>query len=283
MAEDLRNVITAKRSRESNSQKDFSPMSSPLAKKPHTCRWEKSGNDSDTNKESPKLDLSASDWPTLDISTTDWSDILDVEKTNKNMERRVRSRDARSKIISAQIQKFENTEVTKTKDTYPKKKWVKPKDKVLDEHTKREKEEDAEVIRRREKQIEYGKNTEGYQNYVNDIPKRLRSQDHPKTPNKFMKLSRRKWDTKVRIWRQLLHHFDSPENKENVSLLSTDADSDHNEACSENINESTSNINVTTSSLCDDDSDFDKLSIGDDQFDLEFKASNDEESGILYL
>lgn len=69
-------------------------------------------------------------------------------------------------------------------------------------------EEDTEVLERRQKQIDYGKNTKGYDNYTNQIPHNKRSKEHPRTPVKYYKYSRRGWDGLIKCWRQQLHEFD---------------------------------------------------------------------------
>lgn len=69
-------------------------------------------------------------------------------------------------------------------------------------------EKDIEILVRRQKQIDYGKNTLGYENYLQTVPKEQRTKEHPKTPPKHIKYSRRAWDGLVRVWRKKLHCFD---------------------------------------------------------------------------
>ncbi|XP_050070918.1 histone RNA hairpin-binding protein [Anopheles maculipalpis] len=77
-------------------------------------------------------------------------------------------------------------------------------------------ETDEAVLMRRQKQIDYGKNTLGYENYVKQVPKNARTKEHPSTPQKHLKYSRRAWDGLIRVWRKQLHCFDAsstPEEK----------------------------------------------------------------------
>lgn len=69
-------------------------------------------------------------------------------------------------------------------------------------------ETDLGVLERRQKQIDYGKNTIGYDNYTQAVPKDERKVDHPRTPPKHLKYSRRAWDGLVRQWRIQLHKYD---------------------------------------------------------------------------
>jgi len=76
-------------------------------------------------------------------------------------------------------------------------------------------ETDEDVLNRRDKQMEYGKNTIDYDTYCRIIPKDERTDTMPRTPNKHKKYSRRQWDGMVKNWKQMIHKVVATYNENN--------------------------------------------------------------------
>eukprot|EP00180_Rhodochaete_pulchella_P003882 Plantae.Rhodophyta-Rhodochaete_pulchella.ctg70992.p1 GENE.Plantae.Rhodophyta-Rhodochaete_pulchella.ctg70992~~Plantae.Rhodophyta-Rhodochaete_pulchella.ctg70992.p1 ORF type:complete len:172 (-),score=32.31 Plantae.Rhodophyta-Rhodochaete_pulchella.ctg70992:589-1029(-) len=94
-------------------------------------------------------------------------------------------------------------------------------------------EDDTHRLAQRQKQIDYGKNTIGYDEYIRMVPRDGRTRDHPLTPVKEQKCSKRSWDGQVRKWRNMLHAYDPPapadnrdENEEESHTDNDPSDSD---------------------------------------------------------
>lgn len=79
--------------------------------------------------------------------------------------------------------------------------------------SKPEIETDPEVLGRRQKQIDFGKNTVGYDLYRQKVPKHKREPGNPRTPPMHLKYSRRAWDGLIKVWRRKLHDWDDQEEK----------------------------------------------------------------------
>ncbi|MES1915098.1 MAG: hypothetical protein MHM6MM_007092 [Cercozoa sp. M6MM] len=76
-----------------------------------------------------------------------------------------------------------------------------------------ERETDAYRIGQRQKMIDLGKNTVGYENYKRVVPLRRRQVrrqfgDHPVTPIPECSMSKRRWSGFVSAWRRALHQYD---------------------------------------------------------------------------
>jgi len=78
----------------------------------------------------------------------------------------------------------------------------------------------------RRRQLNIGKHTWGYQNYIRAVPKSLRHGWYPVTPDPMERISKRRFNGKVNVWRRKLHFWDAPTRAAlspdgNESILST--------------------------------------------------------------
>lgn len=116
---------------------------------------------------------------------------------------------------------------------------------------------DAETLRKRQKRINYGKVTPEYQRYLVEVARKKREPYHPKTPNKFRKCSRRKFDGLIKKWRKLLHVWD--ENPDLLPEFKNSIENDEPDSKEENDFGGASNIeisyNVDDYEIIDDDVD----------------------------
>lgn len=89
-------------------------------------------------------------------------------------------------------------------------------------------------LEQRQKQIDFGKNTVGYQKYIQTVPRSAnakllfnnkqfvclvrweRKSSHPVTPDKHKAASTRAWQGQMRVWRRALHKFDPPAKHEDA-------------------------------------------------------------------
>ena len=64
---------------------------------------------------------------------------------------------------------------------------------------------DPEELQRRQKTIDFGKNTLAYKQYIVQVPKKGRPYNLPNTPNKKKNYSRRQWDGSIKAWKLQLY------------------------------------------------------------------------------
>jgi len=116
---------------------------------------------------------------------------------------------------------------------------------------------DPETLRKRQKRVNYGKVTTEYQKYILQVPRKKRESFHPKTPNKFRKCSRRKFDGQIKMWRKLLHAWD--EDPEQLLDMNFDEASDNDITDdfggASNVGSGISGYNIDDFDILDSDND----------------------------
>jgi len=74
----------------------------------------------------------------------------------------------------------------------------------------KELETDQRKLNARQRQLDIGKETEGYKKYIKEVKRKDRTAHHPQTPDKNIARSTRSWQGMVRLWRRKLHYWDPP-------------------------------------------------------------------------
>ncbi|CAM9636657.1 unnamed protein product, partial [Discosporangium mesarthrocarpum] len=74
-----------------------------------------------------------------------------------------------------------------------------------------DRETDPHRLAQRQKQIDYGKNTRGYDLYLASVPRCNRRKGDPVTPDRGKAMSKRAFDGLIRVWRRELHKWDPPD------------------------------------------------------------------------
>ena len=70
------------------------------------------------------------------------------------------------------------------------------------------------MVKQRIKQLEIGKQTEGYKVYISRITKRHpNNPEHPRTPDPYAPDSKRQFDGRVKAWRAKLKNYENIENQ----------------------------------------------------------------------
>lgn len=142
-----------------------------------------------------------------------------------------------------------------------------PKSKVQKIYsTTEERETDITRLQARLKQIAFGKNTSGYDKYIQEVPKNKRRGYtlHPRTPDPTEKISKRSFDGKIKAWRRMLHSFD-PSNLElgddleskfasNLLVNGSDVQENDQDGCEMDVSQSNVACNsVTNVKSCRED------------------------------
>jgi len=101
-------------------------------------------------------------------------------------------------------------------------------------------ESDVRRLAARQKQIDIGMNTVGYQRFCEAVPVDKRTKEHPKIPDIHQVCSKRSWDGQVRKWRRMLHDYDpesgTRDEQDDEDLGSdNEADEESNEAHCSNV------------------------------------------------
>ncbi len=83
--------------------------------------------------------------------------------------------------------------------------------------------ENLDLFSKRQRQIDFAKNTLAYGRYIQSVSIDSRIKDvHPQTPNKFQKCSTRSWEGQMKKWKSELHQWNPP-NYAKISFFKKEA------------------------------------------------------------
>lgn len=85
---------------------------------------------------------------------------------------------------------------------------------------------------RRQKEISKGKLSKAYEIYVAAVARKYRTRQHPRTPCKYAKMSRRGFDGAVKAWRRKLYEFSGDKMKDNPNDDDSISSSQRSDGCS---------------------------------------------------
>lgn len=105
---------------------------------------------------------------------------------------------------------------------------------------------EAKRINTRKKQVEKGKNTVGYDLYIQKVPKHTRKKilEHPSTPDYKADIPNRRWLGQLKAWRISLHQYDPKDIKSDLTCESKQSSSKRVLKISDNHPDSTETRSV---------------------------------------
>ncbi|XP_068745351.1 histone RNA hairpin-binding protein-like isoform X1 [Montipora capricornis] len=173
----------------------------------------------DLSKEFPPL--GATDFSTTPEVIKDWGSLVEEEEKKAISQQEETNPRPKRKLLLSEAQKQNPS---------------KQKNLPVNEHR----------LEKRQKQIDFGKNTLAYGRYIAAVKREDRTKDDPNTPNKFQSCSTRSWVGQVKIWRRKLHVWDPPtEGQEDLFFSSSQS----------SIQLLSSDVKMEVDSNCDADDD----------------------------
>ena len=121
-----------------------------------------------------------------------------------------------SLVSSLKMEQDEEESSSTNKENIKPKRSKKSSGKRRSLNSKTEIEDNPDILIRRQKDIDYGKNQPVYDEYLKNVSKEMRSNQQPWTPDKYERMTRRNWDKQVKVWRKQLHHWKDPKTTEEL-------------------------------------------------------------------